>query len=423
MKFSSSLWFLVWGGMFTGIYALQDPGFLSSPLGLFQGVRALLPICAAYICSIWILGNRSRFPYSKSPLAFMLYYCFLGIISSFFLSPNKINALYWAGVYLSPFLVVWVTLDQKDAFVNIQRLIQINYYIFIFLTVTFFPQAFSAGFGKISHNEFYTLPLNLGEIRSNGVGRYALVVSIISAVRFLMIKKKSRYFWLALGFPSLFLLFQTQSRTALLGLAVVAALFVLIRGADWRLIFIGPLASYLVWLSGIKWRAHGQVSQIVLLSGREYTWQKGLEMIKQSPFLGWGFNADRLLMNSEHMHNSYLHSMIHSGILGALLFLAAIIGIWALVFRKNLIRIIRTVGGSAHVFLVESILIIGFLTSRSFFESTAAFYGVDLLLIVPSITYIMIWISKSALENKPQEGSHPTTLYVGKRKNDPNRRI
>ena len=405
MKFASFLWYLIWGGMFTGIYALQERNFLSNPFRFFQGARALLPICAAYVCILWILGNRSRFPYSRSPLAFMLYYCIVGIISSIFFSPQTINALYWAVVYLSPFLVVWVILDHGKAFVNIQRLIRINYLVFISLTASLFPQAFGAGLGKISHNQFYALPFNLGEIRSNGVGRYALVVSIIAVVRFLMLRNKSRYIWLALGFPSLFLLIQTQSRTALLGLAITASLFVFILGADWRLIFVGPVASYLVWLSGVKWRLQGEVGQIVYLSGREYTWQKGLAMIKQSPFFGWGFNADRILLDSEHMHNSYLHSMIHSGVLGGLLFLMGIISIWVLVFKKNLLRRIRTVGDSEHVLLIESILIIGFLTSRSFFESTAAFYGVDLLLIVPSITYIMLWISKSATEDKPQLAS------------------
>ncbi len=47
---------------------------------------------------------------------------------------------------------------------------------------------------------------------------------------------------------------------------------------------------------------------------------------------------------------------------------------------------------------MQSVLIIGFLTGRSFFESTAAFYGVDLLLLVPAIAFIWTWSRENAGE-------------------------
>mgnify|MGYP006863139408 CR=1 FL=1 len=49
--------------------------------------------------------------------------------------------------------------------------------------------------------------------------------------------------------------------------------------------------------------------------------------------------------------------------------------------------------------LMQSVLILGFLTARSFFESTAAFYGVDLLLVVPAVCFIYQW----AFENPELE--------------------
>lgn len=395
MKFVSILWCLVWGGMFTGIYAIQSPRFLSSPFGLFQGLRAFAPALAAYLCMIWIMVRKSSLPYSGTPLAFMLYYCLLGIISSIFLSPQTITSLYWAALYLSPLLVVWLALDRPQPAKTIQRLININYLVFIVITASLIPQSLSAGFGKISHDQFYTLAFGMGQIRSNGVGRFALVVSIVAFIRFLTGRNWRRFFWLALLLSSLFLLLQTQSRTALLGLAIVSSLFVFLRGLDWRLVLIGPISSYLVWLSGVQWRLQGQLNRAVFLTGREYTWQKGLAMIKQSPFLGWGFHADRLLLDSEHMHNSYLHSMIHSGFFGGVLFLSAIVAFWAMVKKKELFRRIRAGKEKNSFLLMESILIVGFLTSRSFFESTAAFYGVDLLLIVPAMAHIMLWPLKA----------------------------
>jgi len=38
------------------------------------------------------------------------------------------------------------------------------------------------------------------------------------------------------------------------------------------------------------------------------------------------------------------------------------------------------------------------LTARSFFESTAAFFGVDLLLLVPTMAYLYGWVHKEDLE-------------------------
>jgi hypothetical protein len=40
---------------------------------------------------------------------------------------------------------------------------------------------------------------------------------------------------------------------------------------------------------------------------------------------------------------------------------------------------------------MQAVLVLGFLTARSIFESTAAFYGVDLLLLVPAVAYIYQW--------------------------------
>lgn len=403
MSFTIVLWLLVWGGMFTGIYNIQS-GFSRDVFSMFQGLRALFPIFAAYLSVLWILAKRSRLPYEITPLRFLFFYTAVGIVSSFFLSVQRLTAMYWVGVYIAPLLVVWVALDRPNGLEDLRKLLYVNYAVFFFLTISFLPQSLQAGFAKISHNYFYTLPFGLGEIRSNGVGRYALIVVIVSFVRFLLQRGKGRYLWLAIFLPSLLLLVQTQSRTALLGLAVAGMLLVFLRGMDPRYLITGPAAAYLIWLSGVKWRYYGRIENLMVLTGREYTWQKGILQIKQSPFLGWGFHADRLLLNSEHMHNSYLHAMIHSGIIGAAFFLAAIVSVWVLIVRSGLLRMTRSVRGRDQALLMESIMILGFLTARSLFESTAAFFGVDLLLLVPTMAYLYAWVHQRDREER-SEGS------------------
>lgn len=388
--FIGGLWFLVWGGMFTGIYALK-PAAMSTPMGMFQGLRALLPLVAAYVVTLWALVNRPSTSNLRTPVGLLFFYAATGILTSLFLSPERITSLYWVGVYIAPILVVGLAMERPDAASELRTIIVLNYAINIIITLSLFPEAFRSGLGKISHNDFYDLFLGLGEIRSNGVGRLALVTIIIAMVRLISGKRRTRLLFAGLLLPSLFLLAQTQSRTALLGLAVSSAMLIVIRKFDWRLIFIGPAFAYLIWISGVQWRSQGQFSQVVNLTDRDVIWEQGLEKIRSSPFLGWGFHADRLLLeDAQHMHNSYLHAMIHGGIVGAGFFIAAVVMMWGFIFRRGRIRRIREAQGSEKPWLIESILIIGFLTSRSFFESTAAFYGIDLLLLVPAMAYLVV---------------------------------
>jgi len=395
MVFINFLWLLVWGGIFSGIYNIQTSIFLTNPLAFIQGSRALLPILAAYISIIWIFASKSRFPFFKTPIGLLFYYCLTGIVTSLFLSPDTLTSVYWASVYLSPLLVVWIALENTDSLSILRRLICTNYALFIVVTVCLLPQAFKIVKGKLPFDQFYDLPFNFGQIRSNGVGRFALVVIIISFVRLITQMKKQRFLWLIPIFPSLLLLAQAQSRTALLGLAVSSFLYVYLKGINWRFLFVGPISAYVIWLSGFKWRLNGDIEKLMYLTGREFTWQKGIEQIKHSPFLGWGFHADRILLQSEHMHNSYLHAMIHAGLIGTIFFIGAIFGTWLLIYRTNLLKRVRSIQGVDQTILMDSILILGFLTARSFFESTAAFYGVDLLLLVPSMTYIYLWIQEN----------------------------
>jgi O-antigen ligase len=390
MIFVIFLWLLVWGGMFTSIDGIQTGVFLQSPMGFVQGIRALFPLVAIFICFLWILKDRPRFPFRRNPLLFWFGYVSIGILSSLFLSPKPLTAIYWAGNYLAPLMVAWYAIERHDPWESMRALIYANYGMFTLVAISILPEAFRVGWGNLPRFKQYTLLFGIGQINVNGAGRYALTIIIIATVRFLLNKSRLRYLLIPLVLPFLFLLTQTQSRTALLGLAVASALFVVMRGSDWRFLFVGPLVVAMLYVSGFEWRSHGSMDRLMSLTGREYTWQMGMDLIKKSPFLGWGFQSDRLLMNSEHMHNSYLHAGIHTGAIGVLFFVAAIVAFWWTVARSRLLTRAKRFTGERRILLFESIMIAGFLTARSFFESTAAFYGVDLLLFIPAIAYIAL---------------------------------
>ncbi len=399
MILSLALWGLVWGGMFTGIYNLVPFPSIHDRMALVQGLRALLPVAAAYIALLWALASRARFRFGGTTLGLLTFYGALGLAASIFFSPEPRTALYWASVYLAPLLVAWFVVERPEPMPVLRAILRLNSAIVIFLLLAVLPQAVRFGFGRGVRFQVYQMPFGLGEVRANGVGRYALFVLIVAFVGLAASRSKKRLLWLPLAVPALFVLMQTQSRSSLLGLAVASTLFVLVRGLSLRFLVAGPVAAYAIWVSGFTWRAKGELVSLVFLTGRDNTWQKGLTRIGESPFFGWGFHADRLLLDSQHMHNSYLHAAIQAGVAGALLFAGAMVALWAFLWRSGVLRRVRTAAAADQELLMQSVLVLGFLTARSVFESTAAFYGVDLLLFVPAVCYIYQW----ALENPVPE--------------------
>ena len=213
--------------------------------------------------------------------------------------------------------------------------------------------------------------------------------------RFRQTPATKRIFWFIILGCSLTTLALSESRSAILGFALCAFVLLLMSRKLWWLVIGGPGVAYLLYLSWFEWRFEGSIENAFFLTGREYTCDRALELSLQSPFLWHGFHADRLLLEGEHVHMAYLHALIQGGILGAILFIGAILGIWILIIRFNLFKKIPKMMDTDNLLLVESIAVLTFLTVRSFFESTAAFYGIDLLLFVPAIAWIQLWIQKN----------------------------
>ncbi|MCJ7581980.1 MAG: O-antigen ligase family protein [Candidatus Aminicenantes bacterium] len=409
--------------MFTGLYNIIDvPEWYTSPLGIFQGMRALLPILALYISLLWIFVGKLKFPSPKTPLGLFFYYSLVGLATSLF-SPNVLTSLYWGLLFLATVLVTWVFYMREDSLKSLQIISYVNYIVVIGIFLIIALKVIPLGFGARGQ-QYYDLPFGLGEMNANGVGRFALVVIIISGIWFFYKKEKIRYAWLGLCLLSVFILMFTQSRTALLGLGVASILFVLIMGFRWYYVLLGPFVALVLWQAGYTDRAGGNINILVNLSGRESTWREAFSLIKQSPFLGWGFHSDRIMLDSAHIHNSYLHATIQSGILGLFFFVLAIASIWFFFFKMNIFKMIRHYEGKDKPTVIGSVLLIGFFSARSLFESTAAFYGVDLLIFLPAIVYVYNWLQVQPQEdedNPPSETEFVKSRSSSLRPNNFNR--
>jgi hypothetical protein len=124
---------------------------------------------------------------------------------------------------------------------------------------------------------------------------------------------------------------------------------------------------------------------LLSLTGRVFVWEDGLELIKDRPLLGYGFHADRLVLR-EHMHNTYLHGVLQTGLIGALPLIIGLVLTWIL-FLKAVLKLSRlTVAHRHSVILVGGVLAL--FSVRTIPESTGALFGVDWLLLAPLLLYL-----------------------------------
>ncbi len=397
------LWLLVWGGMYSaGIYQILSPNFMASPTQFLREIRVFFPILAAYLGFSTVVVLKSwEIPLRKGPLGYLFLYGLTGLIF-FFLSPRPIIALYWASVYLSVAVVVWVAVNQSEPLEQARSLIHLNWIIVVmilFLLLLGPLRPILMGGVNLRH---YRLPF-LGIMTANGVGRFAAIVGLVSLLRLRLASASWRFFWLLPLGGSIIALSISHSRGAILGFALASPVLLWIGRKRWWLVLAGPAVAYLVWVSGFQWRAGGIYERFVSLSGRESVWKGSLELFYQSPVFGYGFHADRLLLGGKHMHNAYLHALLQTGMVGTFFFVGAIFLVWKLVFRYQLFRQNPEVPAADRLLITESIAILIFFTFRSFFESTAAFYGIDLLILAPIFAYLSIWVQsgkKAASANR-----------------------
>ena len=133
------------------------------------------------------------------------------------------------------------------------------------------------------------------------------------------------------------------------------------------------------------------------MSGRTQVWAQGWELFKDSPLLGYGFHADRLVLR-RHLHNSYVHALVQTGLFGTLPFIAAILLGWLLLAR-SLLRLDRLPAVHKHL-VIQTAGLMAFLTIRSIPESTGAFFGVDWLLLAPLLLYLQLVNAQESGENR-----------------------
>ena len=96
-------------------------------------------------------------------------------------------------------------------------------------------------------------------------------------------------------------------------------------------------------------------------------------MFPESPFLSYGFHADRFLLNT-HAHNSFVHALLQTGAIGTIPFLLALLLAWFLLIRAGLKQFIFSQDQKSLFVQVSGMLTfliceVFFRIGRSFFRS------------------------------------------------------
>jgi len=349
------------GAIFLGLFALLlTPFFVTGSL-LFPFItgkafffRAIVEI----IFVVWlalILKNPDYRP-KRSILVILFSFFVMALAVSTFLSPN-------------PYKSFWSNYERMDGFITLLHL----FMLFLVMGSVFKKPSHWRGWWKgaafasgiMSIFAFFQLagklPINQGGVRVDGTlgnAAYLAVYLLFSFFITLFLFAHEKKVWLRilyaiLGFSQLYVLYNTATRGAILGLLgglVLMAIILAFKGqGKIKMAGISALLALVIAVSGFfAIRNTSFVKNSFTLSrfaslsfsefktqGRYFVWPMALEGIKERPVFGWGIESFNYIFNKHYdprmynqepwfdrAHNMFLDWLIAGGLLGGGLFLA-----------------------------------------------------------------------------------------------------
>ena len=190
-----------------------------------------------------------------------------------------------------------------------------------------------------------------------------------------------------------------QSRGAILGFGFALSFVMLFFGKKTRAlgIFLGILIGLLLFTNVIpedfvqfqteRFMRGQDTEEFYSLTGRTRAWDHGWYEAMKSPIIGWGPQADRMLIG-EHVHNTYLYALMTSGFIGAFFFAGGLIYAWLIFFK--LLRAGVPDRLDQKTFFIQIGGILAFFTVRSIPEVSGAMFGIDTMLLLPVLGYLAV---------------------------------
>lgn len=410
-------WIALWFGINTGPTTLWS--LPHSLIGWSHYIRTAAPFLAlglVFYSKNYMHKKSSRktvFPFSLK--CWHVYGC-IGVLSSF-LSLKVMDALYWSLLYLCVFIVISVYINQSEN--ALKEAIELNYLSWFMATIFLVIMIILARekliveiHGSITSYGILDRVGSVGGMilsRSSGMARFAAVPCIISYVEIWSRNGWKKALWVFIFLCSASLIWFMQSRGAILSLGVSLSYITIFYTKRTRflgillLIILGSLAitepilkKHFVYYRKHIYRDARQFDDLRSMSGRTYIWKKAISKISDSPYIGWGPQADRVFLRT-HVHNSYLYALLQSGILGLVTYTVGLVSALWIIFIVVKRKIASHFGQKKFCIQCSAILI--FFAIRSIPEVCGAVFGVDLMLMAPALLYFGL-LYKHALSEK-----------------------
>ena len=439
------LWICVWATYNTDIFRFFNYGFPNNFFDLIHGIRSFFPF-VALIISIFILIKNKKFDknFLKSPMGLLFLYSVVGTTASIF-SKNVLGSFYWGILYGSVIIILFAIAKSPNFKSKIIFLIKINFIIAAIISIGLliffliqpgvvssftynFLICYERPYETFAEIKAETNTFDMAGTRPTGWGRYAGFLSVVFLTIFFCSKKEKRILWFLLFLFFLFTLLFSKGKTEIISFFIVAiliiwwfkkinilsllGLFLIFLIAILIIFYKIPCENSFNFLSYINSSQNANLHQsnsknlnpqiilkdiktISTLSGRTSgVWKDSINLFYSSPIIGYGFQADRFFLNGQHTHNSILHALVQSGILGTLFFVLAYLSTFIILLR--LFKIYK-VKEEDKKFLLIFLFVLIFFGIRSITESVA-FFSADWLFVAPIIAY-----TQFLYEDKKQE--------------------
>lgn len=396
------LWSLLWLGYNTGPGYVMTPGFPHNALEFIHGIRAFFPMLASFIAFLLIVARSKRlFERLMSPLGLMLAYAILGIASSLTLSPDPVNALYYGANYLAIVLALLAIVLVEDPLPTLWKVLKFTWIVGTILTLSLLGAIPFLGSAAVIASEsspvgvraYGSAPdlLGMTGTRNTGFARYAAISALVALPGVLRKGKLVvRIIWGIVLAASLYALIIANGRTETLAfVGGVVVILVAEKAKRTVNILVSVGATILLGLRGFFSGFYLYITRTghfdTTMSGRTATWDEAWHYIFQSPWVGYGFQADRYFLQ-QHMHNAFLHVLIQSGLLGGGAILIGFVIVWVNIIRYFFIR----QPADKSLIPPEIPAVFLFVTISSLTESTFAYFSAAWLLSAPIVGYVEV---------------------------------
>jgi O-antigen ligase len=405
------LWLMLWFSI------NSDPGAIDKEpqdlMELLNAIRAYFQYFVVLIGLVYLIILHKSGNILSGPVRMWLIYGLIGLLATF-MSPEPMDAFYWAVAYLSVFLAMYAFMSTDSLIDTAEKLNHFNWIVttLFLLALVFFARDLllpiiidqKSAYGYFGEAQMQAIAMPMS--RSSGMARFAAVPALIAFVMLWHSRGIKRLPWIALFIPSIYLIYLMQSRGAIFAMAFAMSFILLFQGKRSRILGIALISLFgLMLLTDIlpvepvndikDYIYRGQSEEdFRSMTGRTRAWNNGIETGLESPLLGWGFQADRFLIK-DHVHNTYLYAFMTAGFPGLIAFVAGLVWAWALFIK--IIWKHKIDNPERKLFLIQASGILAFFTVRSIPEVCGAYFAVDYMIMLPILAYLNI------LHNKLEE--------------------